>query len=185
MNLSSVSVFMTTFPPPFPTINLSPQVSNPTCTEPPPGPQGGPFNLVGTRSPAMRTVRAGTSFRVTFALSRFSTGYRRNSTTAKVWEDYDMLITLPEGATLKGKPRVAPRIHKRKGPDTADNTLIAWNQVPMRVLPGVKKNCTRKFSFAVRVGKTFVGDLTFVAAATGPEAGWLRETTLTVPVTRK
>lgn len=134
----------------------------------------------------MRPVRAGTSFRVSFALSRFSTGYRKNSTTAKVWEDYNMLITLPEeGATLKGKPRVAPRIRKRKDPDAADNTLIAWNQVPMRVLPGVKKNYTRKFSFAVKVDKTFVGDLTFVAAATGPEAGWLRETTLTVPVTHK
>jgi hypothetical protein len=98
-----------------------------------------------------------------------------------------LLITLPDqGTTLKGRPRVTPRIPKRKGADVADNTLISWTQVPMRVLPGTKKIYTRKFSFAVKVDKTFVGtNLTFAAAATGPQQGLLRETTLTVPVTRK
>ena len=35
----------------------------------------------------------------------------------KVWENYDVAITLPGlGTTLHGKPRVAPLILKRKGP---------------------------------------------------------------------
>lgn len=43
----------------------------------------------------------------------------------ETWEN-DVLITLPgQGATLKGKARVAPRVPKRKGADVANNTLIA------------------------------------------------------------
>ena len=78
---------------------------------------------------------------------------------------------------------MSPRIRKRKAADVADNTMIAWNAVPMLVQTHAHKNYTRKFSFAVKVDKTFVGDLTFAAAATGPQDGWLRDTTLTVPVT--
>lgn len=56
----------------------------------------------------------------------------------------------------------------------------------MRVLPGSGKNYTSKFSFAVKVDKAFMGaNLTFAAAAMGPQDGWLCEATLTVPVTRK
>jgi hypothetical protein len=131
---------------------------------------------------------------VTFSLTRWAAGYESGSGrrqllggTKGTWEMYDVLLSLPgQGATLKGKPRVTPRIAKRKWADTADNTLIAWNQVPMRVLPGTKKNYTRKFSFAVKVDKTFIGaNLTFGAAATGPQQGYFREMMLTVPITRK
>lgn len=136
---------------------------------------------MGTKSPARRAARAGNSFRVTFALSRSSSG---ESTSPKgTWEDYDVIITLPgQGATLKGKPRVTPRIPKRKDADVANNALIAWNSVPMQVLPGTKKNYTRKFSFAIKTDKAFIGNLSFAAAATGPQQGWFRSTTFTVPV---
>jgi hypothetical protein len=164
------------------------QISNPICTGPDPAGTG-PFTLVGSKTPAKHTVRAGSSFKVTFALTRWAAAYpvptRRElaGLGRKVWEEYDVLITLPgQGATLKGKPRVAPRIPKRKGADVADNTLIAWNAVPMLVQQKTHKNYTRKFSFAVKVDKTFVGDLTFSATAAGPEAGWLHDATVTVPV---
>jgi len=156
---------------------------------------GGPFTLMGTKTPAKHAARAGKSFKVSFALTRWAAAYpdepaRRelaglaHTNKTKVWENYDVLITLPgEGAALKGKPRVAPRILKRKGgANVANNTLIAWHAVPMLVQQGAKKNYTRKFSFAVKVDKTFVGNLTFAAAAGGPEAGWLREAMVTVPV---
>lgn len=157
-----------------------------------PTPAGGPFTLVGSKSPAKRVIRPGTFFKVTFALTRTASGDpadRRqllglNKIT--IWESYDVLITMPgQGTTLKGKPRVTPLIPKRKGANVANRTMIAWNQVPMRVEDGTHKNYTREFSFAVKVDKTFLGNLTFAAAATGPQQGWLRETTLTVPVARK
>lgn len=145
---------------------------------------------MGSKSPSKRPARPGKKFKVTFALTRWSAGYvdvAGRKDTAKVWENYDVAITMPDaGATLKGKPRVSPRIPRRKGADVYNNALISWTNVPMRVEPGTKKNYTRKFTFAVKVDKTFVGaNLTFAAAATGPQQGWLRATTLTVPVTRK
>ena len=178
-------------PPSRPTTQISPGA----C----PSVSGGPFTLKGSKSKAKHAARPGTSFKVTFALTRWAAGYEsgsgrrelagvHNKTMAMkgTWESYDVLLALPgQGATLKGKPRVAPRISKRKGADVANNTLIAWNQVPMRVLPGTKKNYTRKFTFSVKVEKTFVGVLTFAAAATGPQAGWLRTETLTVPIAAK
>ncbi len=163
--------------------------SNPTCG------LLGPFALTGTKTPAKHAVRAGKSFKVTFSLTRWAAAYSSEAVRrelaglghvnkTKVWENYDVLITLPgQGAVLKGKPRVVPRILKRKGgASVANNTLIAWDAVPMLVQQGAKKNYTRKFSFAVKVDKTFVGDLTFAAAAVGPEAGWLRKAEVTVPV---
>ena len=168
------------------------QISAPQCSSP--NPSGGPFTLKGSKVPATHSARAGKSFKVTFALTRWGSEYseevRRRELLGGLnkgtWEDYDVLITLPdEGVALKGKPRVTPRIPKRKSADVLNKTLIAWNQVPMRVLPGTKKNYTRKFSFAVKVDKTFIGNLTFAAAATGSQDGWLRATTLTVPVTPK
>lgn len=153
---------------------------------------GGPFTLSGSKTPARSPARAGGCFRVTFALSRWNEGGGSYINKTKVWEDYDVRITLPgPGAvTLKGKPKIFPAIPRRKGADVINNTLIAWNQVPMQVLSGGHKNFTRKFSFSVRVNKAYVGlDLTFVATTTGPPAfpyalgGWTRTTTLTVPLT--
>ncbi len=168
------------------------KISNPTCSG---SLAGGPFTLTGTKTPAKHAARAGKSLKMSFVLTRWADAYpsepaRRelaglgHVNKTKVWENYDVLITLPgQGVALKGKPRVAPRIRKRKGgANVADNTLIAWDAVPMLVQQGAKKNYTRKFSFAVKVDKTFVGDLTFAAAAAGPKAGWLRQATVTVPV---
>lgn len=164
------------------------QVSPPQCKFP--VTEGGPFTLTGSKTPVKHSVRAGKAFKVTFALTRWAAAYpyeparRELAFATKVWEDYVVAITLPEqGVVLHGKPRVAPRIPKSKGADVVNNTLIAWNDVPMLVNAG-SKNYTRKFSFAVKVDKTFVGsNLTFSAAATGPQEGWRRATTLTVPVT--
>lgn len=113
------------------------------------------------------------------------TGFVAAKNKTRVWENYDVLLTLPQkGVTLYGKPRVAPLIPKRKGADVANNTLIAWNTVPMQVLPGTHKNYTRRFSFTVKVDKIFTGpNVTFGAAAAGPQDGWYRTTTLTVPIT--
>lgn len=84
------------------------------------------------RSPAKLAARAGASFKVTSALTRWGAAFPYASTrrelklnTTKTCENFDVLITLPgHGAALKGKPRVTPRIFKRKGADIANNTLL-------------------------------------------------------------
>ena len=100
----------------------------------------------------------------------------------KFWENYDLAIALPgaPAATLYGKPRVSPRIKGRKGPNVANSTTILWSQVPMLVY-AERKNYTRKFAFATKVSKAFVGNLTFTAVATGPNNA-LRTAQVVVPV---
>ena len=104
------------------------------------------------------------------------------SKLGKVWENYNLTIALPGApdATLHGKPRVAPLIAKSKGPAVADNTLASWTNVPMLV-NAAKKNYTRKFTVTTKVAKTFVGNLTFGAVATGPNDA-KRTFELVVPV---
>lgn len=169
-----------------------------TKISPPPyclGVEDGPFTLTGSKRPTKRAVKAGSSLKVTFALTRWAAAYpyappaRRElafkNTANGTWENYDVAITLPgQGVTtLKGRPRVVPFIPKRKNADVANNALITWDNVPMLVGSG-SKNYTRKFVFSVKVDKTFVGpDITFAALATGPQEGWRRRATVTVPIT--
>ena len=102
--------------------------------------------------------------------------------TSKVWEAYNLTVALPgaPAATLHGKPRVSPFIAKSKGPAVVNNTLVSWANVPMLV-NAASKNYTRKFTVTTKVAKTFVGNLTFGAVATGPNDA-KRTFELVVPV---
>lgn len=106
----------------------------------------------------------------------------QTSKLGKVWESYNLTIALPGApdATLHGKPHVAPFIAKSKGPAVADSTLVSWTNVPMLV-NAAKKNYTRKFTVTTKVAKTFVGNFTFSAVATGPNDA-KRTFELVVPV---
>lgn len=172
------------------------QVSNPVCTSPNPVPSaaGVPFMLKGFRAPAKRPVRVGSSFKVTFVLNRLAMARsdmisRRElamlkNKTAVTWEDFDVTVTLPgTGMAVKGVPRVSPRIANRKAPDVTNSTHIAWNNVPMRVDSGSKKNYVRKFTLTAKVDRAFAGShLNFTAVATGPHPGWESTYMVTVPI---
>lgn len=155
------------------------QFSSPPCDR--------PFTLVGTKlRKASRPARPGKTLKVQFRLTRWKTAVPATA-KGKVWENYDLTITLPGAphATLYGKPRVSPSVRTSKHPAVVSNNRVTWTDVPMLVNPFGKKNYTRKFTVTTKVAKTFVGNLTFDAVATGPAAQHSFELVVPVVASRK